>query len=54
MVILSGLSFGRQLAREQVLCRGITGMTSREVGGIAALSASTDVNVDYHLKPHIC
>lgn len=31
VMILSGLVFGRQLSREQVVCRGITGITSREI-----------------------
>jgi homoserine dehydrogenase len=30
-MILSGLVFGRQLSREQVACRGIAGITSREI-----------------------
>lgn len=32
LMILSGLVFGRQLSREQVICRGITSLTSREIG----------------------
>jgi homoserine dehydrogenase len=36
VMILSGLVFGRQLRREQVACRGITGITSREIGDAAA------------------
>ncbi|MBJ7612432.1 MAG: homoserine dehydrogenase [Candidatus Dormibacteraeota bacterium] len=31
VMILSGLVFGRQLSREQVACRGITDITSREI-----------------------
>ena len=36
VMILSALVFGRQLSREQVACRGITGITGREVRLAAA------------------
>lgn len=36
VMILSALVFGRQLNREQVACRGITGITGREVRRAAA------------------
>jgi homoserine dehydrogenase len=36
VMILSGLVFGRQLRREQVACRGITGVTPTEIGRAAS------------------
>lgn len=36
VMILSGLVFGRQLSREQIACRGITGITSTEVARAAS------------------
>jgi homoserine dehydrogenase len=36
VMILSGLVFGRQLSRGQVACRGITGITSQEIGEAAS------------------
>ena len=39
VMILSALVFGRQLGREQVACRGITGITSREASQAASAGA---------------
>lgn len=39
LMILSGLVFGRQLAREQVACRGVTGVTPSQVDRAAAAGA---------------
>ena len=36
VMILSGLVFGRQLVRDQVTCRGISDVTSREISQAAA------------------
>lgn len=36
VMILSGLVFGRQLGREQVTCRGISDITSLEIGRAAS------------------
>jgi homoserine dehydrogenase len=39
VMILSALVFGRQLSRDQVACRGITGITGREVAEAASAGA---------------